>query len=326
MTAQEMTPGPAINTGILGAPQTLGNYPFRDLRADWLHPDDGLASVTPITDAMQPVAEAEAAKVGRWEAFKGVLRGAVEDVRSGETRLEKAKIATLGAVALGVQAADRIRYGVVLTAGVAMDLLERTGMSDQERITTAAVGAAAVNFAWNGAVGETFRQGIKRYPKTVEGFTRGYPSFVRLFGESLPGLKQGTEPEPQHKKQLNIFKRTLKRLPFHASRGGAGLSLGPTAFVATASTQERPDAEIRDLNIGVSKDTASFVGGIVLGAGSAITALYRNGHPELAMDIQNTVSDSKFLWSVSGLMVLGTYLDNRRKDKKAAKALEGSAA
>ncbi len=249
-----------------------------------------------------------------------LLRASKQDLRESDSKL---RTLGLGAVALGTQVFDRARVIILLAPPTVINVMEKTGSP-----VLAGLAGAGIYAGFNYANGEGLTQGLAAYPKTLEKFNERYPAVVSLFEQSLPGMMQGEKT--QHKDEnisrmrrvLEAAKDTKSKAGMHLRRSLAGISLGSTAFVATASTRGRSKSEVRKTNVGVTVDGAAGVFAIAAGATAGVKELAMRGHFEMANDINNFLGDNRTWYAAAGLSIAGEYFANRKKAKELREETE----
>ncbi len=236
--------------------------------------------------------------------IKRIAEAARKDYSESDS---KRRTGVLGGLAVATQVLDRFRVGVVLVPKVATEVLENT-----YAIKPTAAAAAATFMAWNFTVGEVLNYGLEEYPRTVDQFKEEFPTFVALFEQSLPGMRQDTE-EHNPDSSPSLGSRAIKKFSTHTKRALSGISLGSTAYVATAAAQGRTRAERTRINTEVTAATGLLIGGLGASVAWSVLELPKRGHAWAATKISDTVSNMKIWWGVAASMIGVDYYLNKKQ-------------
>jgi hypothetical protein len=230
----------------------------------------------------------------------------------------KIRALALGAAVVGTEVLDRARLMVFVVPHVATEVLNNT----HSPVQGALVGAAVFT-AWNVGTGEILNQGLDQLPRAKESFKEEFPVVVSAFRDALPGANTDlVEIEKEDAERKGVVKRVGDFMLRHAARGGTGISLGTTAFVATSSVNGDTLNETRKQYLGVSADTAVVTGLVIAGVGQAIFELPKHGMTGASEFIYNRATDMKTWTVVAALSIAATYMENRKYKKEALAKLE----
>lgn len=241
---------------------------------------------------------------------KEVLSAARTDFRESD---HKVRALALGSAVVATEVLDRARLMVFLVPHVATEVLNSTHSPLQ-----GALAGAAVFTAWNVGTAEILTQGLNQLPQAKESFKEEFPLVVEAFRDALPGAnKEVVEQEKAHEDK-SVFRRIGGFLLRHGARGGTGVSLGTTAFVATSSANGDTVQETRKQYLGVSADTAVVTGLVIAGVGQLMFELPKHGQEQLAENIYNVVSSMRTWGAVAVASMVGQYFVSRKLKKEAA--------
>lgn len=254
---------------------------------------------------------------------KAVGREVVSEYKSGSAT-EKLASGSLIAATIGTQIVDRARVVIITAPPAAVAVLESTNSP-----VAAAATAAGIFATWNGSVGEVLTQTMAKFPRSMRKFRQEFPSVLNVFSDSLAGIREQTEDNPRknhHPDSIQAEKSFTTKIKealnpqLRTRRALQGMSLGSTAFVATASTNGEKKRDVRKHNIGVTTDTSALIFGVVLGVAEAIHHLGKS-NPELVQNIQDVAGDARLWLGLAGLSIISEFRSNRKKRKEQS-ALE----
>jgi hypothetical protein len=241
---------------------------------------------------------------------KEVLSAARTDFKESD---HKVRALALGSAVVVTEVLDRARLMVFLVPHVATEVFDNTHSPVQGAIT-----GAAVFTAWNIGTAEILTQGLDQLPQAKESFKEEFPLVVEAFRDALPGAnKEVVEQEKAHEDK-SVFRRIGGFLLRHGARGGTGISLGTTAFVATSSANGDTVNETRKQYLGVSADTAVVTSLVIAGVGQLMFELPKHGQEQLAENIYNVVSSMRTWGVVAVASMVGQYFVSRKLKKEAA--------
>jgi len=246
------------------------------------------------------------------------LRPVIHDIQEND---HKVATSFIGAGLVVSQVLDRSRFAVIIVPKVGTTVLEHT----QNPVLTG-LAAAGANFAWTNLVGEFTTQGLVRFPKTVEAFTKKFPKFVDFFQSGLPGLRKKEVLETEQPLKKGNVDHIKSEAIMHTKRSVSGMGLGSTAFVATASTLGYNERQMRRVNLGVSLDTSALVFGAGWGLGKYVMELTENGEYEKVQTIQSWVGNSKNWLALAGALMVTDYTTKKLQARKDRKLQESEAA
>lgn len=242
---------------------------------------------------------------------KEVLSAARTDLKESD---HKVRALAVGSAVVATEVLDRARLMVFLVPHVATEVLNNTHSPIQ-----GALAGAAIFTAWNVGTAEILTQGLDQLPKAKESFKDNFPLVVEAFRDALPGANaEVVELEKENTEQKGLFGRIGGFLLRHGARGGTGISLGTTAFVATSSVNGDTIKETRKQYLGVSADTAVVTGLVIAGVGQLMFELPKHGHEQLAENIYNVVSSMRTWGAVAVASMVGQYAVSRKLKKEAA--------
>ncbi len=267
--------------------------------------------LTEVTDKSTPhVGSLSSSRLSRLKQTGRLLCGSVAaDYRSDE--YSKIGTASWGALTAGTQIIDRLRLGVVLIPPMAVEVMEQTHNS----LATAAVTGAAFT-AWNVVVGSAFGQGISRFPRTNQTVTESFPRLIDTFNNALPGM----EKPAQEQKIIDPIDQTFDqkssrfgRFMTHIRRSFSVMGIGTTAYAGTAAVNGHTPKDVLKINAVASADGGALAAVVAGGAAESVMQLASSGHPELALDVQNFVGDSRLWLGVAAVSMAAELWSNRRK-------------
>jgi MFS family permease len=114
----------------------------------------------------------------------------------------------------------------------------------------------------------------------------------------------------------SVPRRVGRAIGRNAARGGVGIGMGPTAFVAVAATEGLSRKERSKLNAKVAGASSLIVGGLVAGIGQGILERPKHGHADWAMKAQDFATNTWNWLGVAGVLMVGSFLSNRRGKQK----------
>lgn len=244
-------------------------------------------------------------------ACLNILRAAKVDLSESDN---KGRTLSSGAAVLGVQAVGFSRLPFVLAPHVAIGVLQSTGSA------TEAGAATAVLFgAWCFTVAETLNNGMSHFPGGVKAAGDSFPSFVKHFSRSLPGLEAVDEPEDT--RRLTLARTFGKSALTHVRRGLTAVGIGIVPYIGTAGMTDQPKSTIRKLGRSLSVDGGAVVG-LISGGAAELILKVGHDHPELAQHIQDDANNAKLLYGVAAGLMIAEWLKNKHTDRQTANQTE----
>jgi len=241
-----------------------------------------------------------------------VLRAVREDFSESD---HKVRALALGAAVVATETFDRLRGMVFVVPHVVSEVMDST----HSPVQTAIIGSG-VYAAWNIFSGEVLNQGLNILPKAKEKFREEFPVAVRGFRDSLPGAnREVVAQEKANAQEKGVGRRVGSFLLRHAGRGGTGISIGTTAFVATSSVAGDTTGETRKQYMGVSADTYAVLGGVILGVTQAIAELPKHNMAGVSEFLYNGVTNMKF-WGAVALASMGLQYASSQSIRKKMEA------
>jgi len=245
-----------------------------------------------------------------------VLRAARADVAGSD---HKARTISNGIAVAGVQAIGWTRAPSVLIPQAAIEVLKHTGSPAEAGLATAALFGA-----WSFTVGETINNGMVRYPTAVKATGDNFPSFIKHFSNSLPGLEaSGKGERGDDPRRLSLARSIGSNALTHVRRGLTAVGIGIVPYIGTAGIQGESKPAIRKLSLALSVDGGAVVG-LMFGGLTETIVKISHDHPELAHHIQDDAGSTKLWYGVAGTLMAGEWLNNKRKDRKASRQAEES--
>lgn len=279
--------------------------------------NDVTVPVADVDDKLGRIARMRAYVGGVFSRAGDVLLAAKSDYKDSE---HKARALALGIAVVGTEALDRARFTLFLVPHVATEVLNNTHSPVQ-----AAIAGTATFTAWNLGTSEILTQGLDQLPKAKESFKDNFPIVVEAFRDALPGVNTEVVEQEKAHEGKNIFRRLGGFMVRHGARGGTGVSIGTTAFVATSSANGDTVKDTRKQYLGVSADTAAVTAAVIAGAGQLILELPAHGQEQLAENIYNVVSSTRTWGAIAVASMVGQYFVSRKLKKEAANSTEEEA-
>lgn len=215
-----------------------------------------------------------------------------------------------GITALGTQAIDRLRIGVVVVPTIAVDVMQNTHNS---ALTGFAAGGAFL--IWNGLVGAAFGKSLDKFPKTVQSFTENFPAVVDGFTYALPGIEKQVD-FLESKDDISSLRNILRSMKMHGKRSMSVIGIGTTAYVGTAATNGYSSKNVQKLNLAASADGAALAGTVGFGVSKTIKELALSGHMETANHIQNFFSSSKLYLGLATISIGSEVISKKMQHGK----------
>ncbi len=245
--------------------------------------------------------------------LKHSFEGLVTDYKDAD-RTERVKSAASAVGFVTVTAVDRTRRAFVYVPIIATEVYENTGSS-----VKAAVAGTLACYIINFLVGEGTQQGIKHHPRATKAVAESFPSVVSFFDNAIPGLEK-TPKDPNQ----SLLSRVKSRIGEHVPRGGFAFSQGVSAYVGTNSIKGRSQREIRWSNILANNDMSGYVFPLIMLGTKGVEEIGKRGHPELAQDISEWISNSANWQKVAAALILYSLASNHYKNKQSREEDENS--
>ncbi len=237
-----------------------------------------------------------------------VLRAVREDYNESDHKL---RVLSLGAAVVATEIADRGRIMVFVIPKVVTDVLTNT----ESPVQAGLAGAGAFTL-WNVLTSSILSNGLNQLPKAKEAIRQKFPVAVSMFKDALPGAnKELAEAKKVDAQDHGRVRRVGSFLLRHGARGGTGINLGTTAFVATSSIDGDSLKETRKQYLGVSADTAVVTGLTIAGVGQALFEMPKHGLAAQSEWIYNGATDMR-TWGAFALVTMGLQFNDSRIYKK----------
>lgn len=242
-----------------------------------------------------------------------VVRAAGDDIREGDWE-EKALKGALTTGMVVTEVLDRMRIMVVAIPHVATEMLTNTHSP-----VRAAIVAAGLFTAWNLGSSEVLARFLDRFKNAKETFKAEFPEVVGAFRDALPGAnKEVAKAKAEELEDAAISRKTLAFTGRQAARGFTGVSLGTTAFVATASANGDTLNEVREEYLKVSAATAAVTAGIVATIGQFMFEAPKHGMAGVSEWMYNRATDMKTWYAFAAASIGLSFYDSwtrKQKDK-----------
>jgi hypothetical protein len=222
----------------------------------------------------------------------------------------KTRTISSGIAALGVMGVGAARLPFVLVPHIAIDVLHGTNSA-----VDAGMATATAFSAWSFTVGQVINNGMSQYPATTKAIGDNFSSSVNHFSHSLPGLEAYSEEKDNDPRRSSLAHAVGSTLLTHTRRGLTAFSLGIIPYVGTAGITGQSKSAIRKLSAALSIDGGLLVGGMFGGVTEAIITASHT-HPEGTQQLQNIIGDTKVWYGVAAGLMVGEWLNNKRKGRR----------